>query len=450
MMSNADTTRLETGATGRTKTMSLLPGERLGWWSAQKFDRRVRMRALVMGAVNDQRTKILLDTGAKTSAINEVFAWKLRLKRQASRDVQIGVQGIGKDKVGTSTRAWVKVTLGWEVPYEFEVWVMDHHAGVDLILGTDFMIPAGIRLDLFNSLAKLPDEVVVPLIKSQNSADDPRKGLQITDGPTGTICLPGRLTAEFRVRRRQPAESTHELWVRRTKDWIPTVVLNRSGRVTRVLLTSVKSSLTWCPAHFPVLNWTPHGILPPEGFVRLSSAKYHDWQVLAYEAAMDKDLLRKEQKLYDEWLERQPPAVERRRYPPPTKIAQRMHHSAESATRLTKAKGAPRRVPVPFLNSAEMAMQLSRGERGPSRVKGTLANSVRSSSGLNNDDGVLSRVRESKVNSTRVPTRKDISERTLSRVPEAVVNSTESVDGNPKATRVAIHQIGGDVRKKSM
>ncbi|GMF58167.1 unnamed protein product [Phytophthora fragariaefolia] len=148
----------------------------------------------------------------KISAINK--ARKLRLKRQANRDVQIGVQGIGKDKVGTSTRAWVKVTLGWEVSYEFEVWTMDHHAGVDLILRTDFMIPAGIRLDLYNSLAKLPDEVVVPLIKSQNSADDPRKGLQITDGSTETICLPGRLTAEFRVRRRQPAESTHELWVR--------------------------------------------------------------------------------------------------------------------------------------------------------------------------------------------------------------------------------------------
>ncbi|GMF56370.1 unnamed protein product [Phytophthora fragariaefolia] len=186
--------------------------------------------------------------------------------------LRIGVQGIGKDKVGTSTRVWVKVTLGWEVSYEFEVWIMDHHAGVDLILGTDFMNPAGIRLDLYNSLAKLPDVVVVPLIKSQNSADDPR-GLQFTDGPNETIRLPRSLTAEFRVRRRQPAESTHEVWVRRTKDWIPTVVLNRSGRVTRVLWTSMKSSLTWCPAHFPVLNWTPHGILPPEGFVRLSSAK---------------------------------------------------------------------------------------------------------------------------------------------------------------------------------
>ncbi|GMF50556.1 unnamed protein product [Phytophthora fragariaefolia] len=98
LTSNVGATRLGKGAEGMAKTMKLLPGERLGWWSAQKVDRRVRMRALVMGAVNDQRTKILLDTGANIST----FARKLRLKRQASQDVQIGVQGIGKDKVGTS------------------------------------------------------------------------------------------------------------------------------------------------------------------------------------------------------------------------------------------------------------------------------------------------------------------------------------------------------------
>ncbi|GMF44536.1 unnamed protein product [Phytophthora fragariaefolia] len=166
---------------------------------------------------------------------------------------------------------------------------MDHHAGVVLILGADFMIPAGIRLDLYNALAKLLDKVVSPLIKSLNSTDDPKGGLQITDGPTETICLPGRVTAEFRARRRQLTESTHELWVRRTRDWIPIVVRDKHGKVARVPLTSTKSSMTWCPAHFPVLNRAPHGILPPEGFVILSSAKYRDWQVLAYETAIDKD-----------------------------------------------------------------------------------------------------------------------------------------------------------------
>ncbi|GMF26850.1 unnamed protein product [Phytophthora fragariaefolia] len=91
MISNAGATRLRNGAMGMAKTMKLLPGERLGWWTAQKFDRRVRMRAPVMGAVKDQRTKILLDTGANISAINATVARKLRMKRQASGDVQIGV-----------------------------------------------------------------------------------------------------------------------------------------------------------------------------------------------------------------------------------------------------------------------------------------------------------------------------------------------------------------------
>ncbi|GMF49827.1 unnamed protein product [Phytophthora fragariaefolia] len=410
MMSNADTTRLETGATGRPKTMRLLPGERLGWWSAQKFDRRVRMRALVMGAVNDQRAKILLDTGANSSAINEVFARKLRLKRQASRDVQIEVQGIGKDKVGTSTRAWVKLTLGWEASYEFEVWVMDHHAGVDLILGTDFMIPAGIRLDLYNSLAKLPDEVVVPLIKSQNSADDPRGGLQVTDGPTETICLPGRLTAEFRIRRRQPAESTHELWVRRTKDWIPTVVLNRSGRATRVLLTSVKTSLTWCPAHFPVLTRTPHGVLPPEGFVRLSSAKYRDWQ-------------------------RQPSAVEKQPYSPPhTKIARRTPDSAQQ----TKDEGSPSRGSEGYSASVETATQLVQNQVDSSRVDRDQANSAKSSIKLNSNSGGPSRVRRSGRTVVKASAETESASRTFSRVADAVVSSAESVDDSFKPTKITV------------
>jgi predicted aspartyl protease len=117
------------------------------------------MRALVNGAVNDKPTKILLDTGANISAVSAK-----RLMKKARHDMEINVQGIGKSKVPTTARITVKVTLGWQIVYEFDVWIMDHHAGVDLILGTDFMIPAGIRLDLFNSTAKLPDEVVIPLL----------------------------------------------------------------------------------------------------------------------------------------------------------------------------------------------------------------------------------------------------------------------------------------------
>ena len=49
------------------------------------------MRAFVMGVVNDERTKILLDTGANISAISKSFAQKLKLKVHMSTDKQIKV-----------------------------------------------------------------------------------------------------------------------------------------------------------------------------------------------------------------------------------------------------------------------------------------------------------------------------------------------------------------------
>ncbi|KAE9192578.1 hypothetical protein PF002_g24156 [Phytophthora fragariae] len=213
VIASAVTTRRAAVTIGESKKWRLLPGERLGWWSSRKFDRRVRKRALVMGAVNNVRTKILLDTGANDSAVTESFAKKLRLKRLANADLKIDVQAIDKSKVETTTRAMAKVTLGWEIVYEFEVWIMDHHAGVDVILGTDFMIPAGIRLDLFNSKAKPPDEIEINLIKSVSAREDTEYGNTICGGPTETMDVASRLTAEFKLPRRPPDEATHELEV---------------------------------------------------------------------------------------------------------------------------------------------------------------------------------------------------------------------------------------------
>ena len=79
------------------------------------------MRAFVMGAVNDERTKILLYTGANISAISGSFARKLKRKNLLGTDTQIYVQGIGKVKMLTASIVTVKITLGWKVLYEFEV-----------------------------------------------------------------------------------------------------------------------------------------------------------------------------------------------------------------------------------------------------------------------------------------------------------------------------------------
>ncbi|KAJ8552625.1 hypothetical protein ON010_g9920 [Phytophthora cinnamomi] len=278
--------------------MRLHSGERMEWWSTRKYDRRDRMRALVMGAVNDKRTQILLDTGPNVSAVTEAFAWTLRLKRITSNDTQINVQSVNKGKPSTTARAMVKMTLGWQLVYEFEIWITPHYTGVDVILGTAFMIPAGVRLNLFNSTAKLPNEVAIPL-QSPSWMSHP-------------------------MRAEQPSSNTHELWVPRAKDWIATVVHGSRNKPTKVLMTNVSEKLVWFPAHFSVIIWMPRGELPPDdGYARLNSAKYRDWQVLAYEAAMDQDLLKKEQSLYNEWLTKQPLAVEKKAYPPPSGVMKR-------------------------------------------------------------------------------------------------------------------------------
>ena len=118
-----DTNRRLCAKMGVTKNWSCYQGsdEDGGRPEERKFDRRVRILALVMGAFNDERTKILLDTGANTSSMSETFARTLRLRRLMINDKQIDVQGIGKSEVVTTSRATVKVNPGWEVVYEFEV-----------------------------------------------------------------------------------------------------------------------------------------------------------------------------------------------------------------------------------------------------------------------------------------------------------------------------------------
>ena len=68
-----------------------------------------------MNAMNDEGSKVLLDTGPIISVISEAFDKRLRLQRLTSNDKQIHVQGIGILKVVTKSRATVKFTLGWEV-----------------------------------------------------------------------------------------------------------------------------------------------------------------------------------------------------------------------------------------------------------------------------------------------------------------------------------------------
>ena len=91
-------------------------------------------------------------------------------------------------------------------------------------------------------------------------------------------------------------------------------------------MTNISAKCAFCLAYYPVLLWLPCEVLPrDDGYVRLNATKYHDWQVLAHEYAMDGQIFRKEQQQYAEWLSQQPPAVEMRTYNRPAGILRRNH-----------------------------------------------------------------------------------------------------------------------------
>ncbi|KAG3123452.1 hypothetical protein PI124_g23270 [Phytophthora idaei] len=219
------------------------------------------MRALVQGAVNDKRTRILLDTGENVSVITDTFAKKLRLRDVPDHGRRIDIQGINESKVSTTRRAQAKITLGWDMVYEFEMWVMAHSAGVDVVLGTDFMIPAGIRLDLFHEAAQLPNEIRIPLVKTKNMLDSEEHGSHVNAGPSEQLDIPGHEWREYRLSKRQVALEIHILWVRRTEKIIPSVTKFRRGRPQRIKLTNVSDRAVYFPVHDDIAVLVPAGDL---------------------------------------------------------------------------------------------------------------------------------------------------------------------------------------------
>ncbi|KAG3074368.1 hypothetical protein PI125_g22010 [Phytophthora idaei] len=208
--------------------------------------------------------------------------------------------------------------------YEFEMWVMAHSADVDVVLGTDFMIPAGIRLDLFHGAAQLPNEIRIPLVKTRNMLDSEEYGSHVNAGPSEQLDIPGHEWREYRLSKRQVALEAHILWVRRTEKIIPSVARIRRGRPQRMKLTNVSDRTVYCSAHDDIAVLVPAGDLPRgDSYVRVDFKKYRDWQVLAYEGCRDRELFQRECKLYERWLATQPPSVERPDYPEPQGVAMR-------------------------------------------------------------------------------------------------------------------------------
>ncbi|OWZ03728.1 hypothetical protein PHMEG_00024488 [Phytophthora megakarya] len=94
---------------------SLRPGQRYGWWEDHETDDSHDV-ALVYGAANDERTKILLDSGASGSMISLDLARSLKLKVRMLAD-PVKVSGLGR------VQSYITAMARVNVVYVMNVWV---------------------------------------------------------------------------------------------------------------------------------------------------------------------------------------------------------------------------------------------------------------------------------------------------------------------------------------
>ena len=139
--------------------LDLAPGESRGYWKYHTPGKWFK-QAKAVGKINNERATMLFDSGAEVSIIDTAFARKVGCVIDESQTQEC--VGIGESAYMTEGRTKIKVTLDGSLVYYFDVWVGDQ-VGQDAILGMDFMVPAGIRLDLADEALCLPDEVKIHL-----------------------------------------------------------------------------------------------------------------------------------------------------------------------------------------------------------------------------------------------------------------------------------------------
>ncbi|ETM41853.1 hypothetical protein L914_12405 [Phytophthora nicotianae] len=101
----------------------------------------------------------------------------------------VDVRGFGKGDLSTQRQLLVKNTLEWRLVYKFEMWVMRHNTEINVVLGMDFMIPVGVRLDLYRSTAMLPREIMLSLLKLKKMENQPVGRASLRSGPPNRLTL---------------------------------------------------------------------------------------------------------------------------------------------------------------------------------------------------------------------------------------------------------------------
>ncbi|GMF18024.1 unnamed protein product [Phytophthora fragariaefolia] len=190
--------------------LDISSGESRGYWKYHVLDKKFK-QAKAVGKINNAKATLLFDSGAEVSILDTAFARKVGCYVGNSQTLQC--EGVGKSPYMAEGRTRLKITLAGSLVYLFDAWVGPPTGGQHLILGMDFMVPAGIRLDLADGTICLPDEVRIQLAGRRPLYGD--KVEQVTMGGYYEIDMGG--SEEVRLRTR-PSDR-QKLWVTRGDRW---------------------------------------------------------------------------------------------------------------------------------------------------------------------------------------------------------------------------------------
>ncbi|KAE9285982.1 hypothetical protein PR003_g26441 [Phytophthora rubi] len=271
---------------------------------------------MVHGAIFNRRTQIWMDTGAMTSIMSLDFARKLKLKLR--RGYRLRVSGFGDAPKYATAKATIKLTLGVGVIYVMDIWVGNIGAGLDCLLGMDFMIAAGVRLCARKGVFRLPDEESLFLV---GGIELEHVGLEIDVSPAETVRLqPGR-SVILPVKYHQAEPDKTVAWAGRGDQWVTQFIYGSGRKPKAVKVVNISDQVARITQH-TVVACLVENAHSPQGkcFVRPWSRKYREWSALVYAAEPSTEYLRLEELVARQAELRGPPAVERPTYAWPKKL----------------------------------------------------------------------------------------------------------------------------------
>ncbi|OWZ12351.1 hypothetical protein PHMEG_00014508 [Phytophthora megakarya] len=153
--------------------------------------------------------------------------------------------------------------------------------GTNAILGMDFVIPAGVRMDLADGSMRLPDEVGIALNGRKRMYGEKVRSVILKRN----LRIPVGRSEETVARIKLSA--TEKLWVTRGERWVPTLT-EGPGRIRYLVISNIGVEILRLDHRLDVGMILDQDKVPRSpGFVSVGSRRYREWQILALESTVD-------------------------------------------------------------------------------------------------------------------------------------------------------------------